>query len=633
MAFVFKQKKNIDFTRPNSAFLPGPGQYLAQTQKRKININNAPFNVKAQRDVNKIDTNPGPGTYYTDRLIDKIQKMEVEGTEKINNQNDMMRQIALFPMYKEEDLPEKYKYKYNKEKDFFGFEVKDKRFKEKINTNPGPGTYFNNKRSFSANTNKYTNNLRSKHNLRKNNLSAIYENRKICPPSIPNASTEYIVHFDDTLTIKEDEYKYKKFTGIGDNQVGPGSYELDNPKYWDKSIPQWSKMKSKRIDDNRNAISAKTNKSELETRPNTALLDMRVVPCNKKIKHENYAKVVSAQRVKRFNNFKYIQEELKSQNKKYKNNLSTNQLLVNKAYDNFMNFTKKITPGPGYYLDINKNSAFNPTYCPENYQFFGSNRDRFTDNKTNPELGPTSYFKDICQTQKVKKNNAPFSAHSKRFKYQSKKQKDEITPGPGAYNPKLDNEIEKNHFNEKMTTFYSRTKRFDENNNNIKDNLNTPGPGSYINPYSGIGFSDTVNYNGFYINNRTKKEWLRNLSKPKKQLKIMHKIKSFIPPVGEYDPEKIYTIEYNVNKYVNNFGGKNIAFNTHKPPKRKIVKSNVGPGLYYKEKSNDIKQNSKPFNSGDIRLKCEDRLDIGPGQYDSRSFFDWNKKSFNVTYI
>ena len=70
MAFVFKKEKDIDFTKPNSAFYPGPGEYLSQTNPKKIKFNiNAPFETQEQRMKDKEpNLNPGPGSYYIDKF-------------------------------------------------------------------------------------------------------------------------------------------------------------------------------------------------------------------------------------------------------------------------------------------------------------------------------------------------------------------------------------------------------------------------------------------------------------------------------------------------------------------------------------------------------------------------------------
>ena len=42
-----------------------------------------------------------------------------------------------------------------------------------------------------------------------------------------------------------------------------------------------------------------------------------------------------------------------------------------------------------------------------------------------------------------------------------------------------------------------------------------------------------------------------------------------------------------------------------------------------------------PFNQGDIKSKFLDSNQMlnGPGQYNLDSYYDWNKKSYNVNFV
>ena len=89
----------------------------------------------------------------------------------------------------------------------------------------------------------------------------------------------------------------------------------------------------------------------------------------------------------------------------------------------------------------------------------------------------------------------------------------------------------------------------------------------------------------------------------------------------------------------------NIAFNSHNTNKNddpengtrfkeKTIRSNLGPGYYYKEKTHQVTQIYPPFLDSDLKYRNNyEQYEIGPGQYDSRSYFDWNKKTYNMTFI
>ena len=121
------------------------------------------------------------------------------------------------------------------------------------------------------------------------------------------------------------------------------------------------------------------------------------------------------------------------------------------------------------------------------------------------------------------------------------------------------------------------------------------------------------------------------------------------PPIGAYDVEKVNTIESKVKNVVNTsrnlpaFGssGKRVLF------EEQIKKGKyAGHENYSKEEKSfikkEIRQNYVPFLSNtrrdDIDNFERDRLiNIGgkvggPGYYKTDSYFDWNKKSYNILF-
>ena len=125
------------------------------------------------------------------------------------------------------------------------------------------------------------------------------------------------------------------------------------------------------------------------------------------------------------------------------------------------------------------------------------------------------------------------------------------------------------------------------------------------------------------------------------------------PPLGTYDVEKINTIESRVKNAVN--AGKNLpAFNTS--TKRVLIegqmKQDYGLGIEgmdqeiknekIKDDNKTIKKNFAPFLSNTRRDDMEnfekERISNiggkigGPGYYKIDSYFDWNKKSYNILF-
>lgn len=611
MAFVYKEERKTLSLSNNEL---GPGEYLPQTVSKKIKINqNAPFETQEQRLKSSLNLNPGPGTYYYNESEIKLKKKVAQSAIAHMNQDELIAQEELKAPY-DINEPNKTKYILRPDKEKLGFEVKDKRFKNEINDIPGPGKYYNPKqRPISAMNIEVRNKLKKSHFSKENDPK---------PPSIPfKDNNGFDIGPNGELIKIRDPEEFKQFKGEGNDKVGPGSYQLDNPEKWHKAGPSWSKMSSSRM------ASAEPNKrvsSSKSTRPGTAMSSMRVAS-SKKPKVYNLNRVISAQRERRKDNIK----------KMYKDEVlfSINKDANSSYYEEFLKFTNKQNPGPGYYIDIEKESTFQSVPYPETRQFFGSNIERFPPMKTNTELGPTTYFlgSDSDFFKQPSQATAPFSTRAKRFTSTKNERLNKAIPGPGTYDPKIKTQIEKNHFNNTVAIFNIRQKRFDERNSNLKWQMNTPGPGSYINPYTATGTSNTMMINGLYIDLRKGKEILRPQSTG---AKILKKNRDIQPPVGTYDPQKTFTIAYNAKKKANEKKFENIAFNTHKEPKnKKNIKSNIGPGFYYKEKPIHQKQIYPPFHQSDIKFRTQEGIEIGPGQYDPRSYFDWNKKTYNLSFI
>ena len=81
-----------------------------------------------------------------------------------------------------------------------------------------------------------------------------------------------------------------------------------------------------------------------------------------------------------------------------------------------------------------------------------------------------------------------------------------------------------------------------------------------------------------------------------------------------------------------------VFFRTNPPLKKSHSSENIksSPGFYYTNKEFKIKQIIPPFHSSENRtLTFHSFLKnrVGPGQYKRDSYFDWNKKSFNINYV
>ena len=102
----------------------------------------------------------------------------------------------------------------------------------------------------------------------------------------------------------------------------------------------------------------------------------------------------------------------------------------------------------------------------------------------------------------------------------------------------------------------------------------------------------------------------------------------------------IDTEEYRIRKqFMKNMNAFRPPFNSAEPKFKSIKKDDTNGVLneefYYQKK--DSKYSKVPFLSK-AKRKSNEVIDsnsiekVGPGSYEQKSFFDWNKKSFNVQY-
>jgi hypothetical protein len=195
------------------------------------------------------------------------------------------------------------------------------------------------------------------------------------------------------------------FRGDKKESVGPGSYDLDNPKSWLKSGTSWSKMKEPKAFKQLGNKSVYSNTSKLSTRPQTALeLSQNIVATHSTISSSSKsvmsrtstAKMLKNAREQRKWNMLQMREDFREETQKRRNNSNRMPLLASDYYEQMEKFSNKQIPGPGYYIDIVKESDFYKKSMPypEFKQFFLSNNERFPESKTNELLGPTTYYKD-----------------------------------------------------------------------------------------------------------------------------------------------------------------------------------------------------------------------------------------------
>jgi hypothetical protein len=465
--------------------------------------------------------------------------------------------------------------------DKLGFLVKDNRFK-KIEKEelPGPGYYYKDK-------------VKSKMN-KKNTLKRIEHKTDIHRiTSIPGKNYfGYEIDPNGDAVMKTDPDKEIKHLGKGDNKIGPGQYNLDKPNDWiKKGTSEWEKSKNK-------TMSKRSEQPEVV------------------INYRDYSTIKKMQKERLVNVMTERQERQKEMMK-----------MMNMEKDNYSLVEKQMfmdTPGPGYYHNNDMMSAFRPSTVPEKFQAFGRSTERFGPRYDDENIGPGTYFKDELSKRHRNRLNSSstmdksttskknFGFNSTTTRWRENKKVNEVSPGPGSYA----------NFDDTRKTFTatgcfgSMEKRFIER----KEALLTPGPGEYQ-----------------FKTNRPNIDVMRKMLKKPEKTFTSTAIKDEIPSVGTYNPDAVLTIQYKVNK---NAANNNNYDNTYEATKFKCFDqkkskddSILGPGYYYREKKVKHKQINPAFNSKDNRFREKSFQTVGPGNYNHSTYFDWNKKSYNILFL
>ena len=464
---------------------------------------------------------------------------------------------------------------------------------------------------------------------------------------------------------------FKIFSGEKDDAVGPGSYEINLPELWRKTGTCWSKYLCE--------------KEPLKKRPNSGndSNDQKLINQTKLDKW--YKKIV-----KKIN----IEENRKNVNVNIPNiyRLSSTQQLsfkdpsmhkiheLNATQKDQMPFFIQINdvPGPGYYYDEEKKD-----YNINNKKnYFGNVKKNYHVHenlikKDKGGLGPGTYFNDNNNKKimsKEKNNSAPFLCKSKRFIYDkslilnnnkndsyadtnlrnlaSNNNNISIESNPTSNSTHkfcvskkdfIDSEQQTKNmyittkvFNPKSLsgTFYRKDIRFRENVQEENRTKEIPGPGSYINPYTNTGKSNSVKIDDKYMDIRSCRQiieknranrYFKSKRRDKNILCWLGETNEIKPCVGTYEPDKTMTILYNIKnnkKYGNN------SFNSTQYSDRNgfyMFQKNMpnGPGCYYKDKIIENKQISAAFHS------TANRFNKG-GKNNTREFHKITKKALSV---
>ena len=655
MAFVFEEERNLNFNRNSDINELGPGQYLLISDNKPIKENKFPFQSSSKKFSNTLNLNPGPGEYFHDDFEEKNKKIRENAKEMIIKKEEF-----------EKNLPENKKKLIRENYERFGFNSKEKRFKKDIHDDRiGPGNYFKDN----------NNNIKKdeKKNVIKNSEIKNYDKNREKIASIPN---KFFFGYEEDVNGKLNEKPnpnfYKQFSGLKDDTVGPGTYDIDFPEKWRIKGTSFSKSNVPRF-------------TKKKIRPKTST-NVNHINCES----GNFrGKFISKNKLNEFNN-KNNFNKLNYKNYVIKQSMKNQSIMLdknkNKNYRNF--FIINNNPGPGYYYDVENNSSFNKIknkniYTNNKNYFFGSSCNRFgqgasagfeEDFKSN--LGPGSYFvkkfsntfqknhiKNFINNNNNNDKNIAFLSKQERFgtndnNHNSNNNINSMIPNSNksAMNKSFDSTTNNTSKSTLMGTFYRKERRFFESENDLKKQMDNPGPGSYINPFSNTGDSNTIQFNGRFVDIRTGKNLLNSneINSRPKTSSINNNNKNQnknLTGKEKFYNSNLYTIEYKNNKLKHNCNM--YSFNSSELSKRNLIinKNDVGPGSYFNNeyafnKNNNINGSynetgfsfnkhfyKNGFNSTNERFKISKNNPLGPGEYSLNESYPWVKKSFNIKYL
>ena len=631
MAFVFRSSKKKEDQIKTQINLPPLNQldtktmpeitkkYLAKNNNIK---SNAPFGAKASKETQtrKYNSNsPGPGTYQLSETFLK----------KSFNQN----LTSPFDQDTIEGGPSQL------------FISKERRFKymnKTENDNPSPADYFFEKNKFAKNQEKKTHSQYPKPKIYK----VFDPHRNI---SIPSDDFYFEINNKGDIEVKQDIEEIKKC-----NNTGPGCYDVkyisknNNSIDWSRTADDIKKNKNKKNDI---LIDTKEN-----LKINTQLNTFNTFSENFDITYNNNGTNNSTNAMNL--NIKQLANKMC--------NTEINNLEEKNKKRNKLEIKTEDFPGPGDY-DITE--YIKVPICFSNVTNFGSNASRgllypnkdnkilighrdkkflavIKNNNKNLEYKKHLSLEDKEEIEnKLYKNKKNFKNLYDSYKINSiyinnLKERNIINKrilkgqiGPGSYDPSFS--FYKNKKDNDIQNFGALEIRFKDNNN---DKLLYPGVGTY-------SYQDSFSQKKSLFTSQVPPNISKKVSEGISNTKVQA-LKPYIylenhkqPAVGEYSPEKVNSYDTKVFKDMN-YSGKKPGFISGEKrffePKYKYEDENqVGKyNLLYKEK--EFSQRESPFGCKSDRFiyrrdKEKTKNDV-PCSYRYDSYFDWNKKSYNMLF-
>ena len=586
----------------------GPGSYLpVDNDYGKIEPAKIPFNSSTEK-INPTDhknTSPGPGAYFKNNQLSEIKSL-MQGDQsvyKILDYDEIAKNSKFAKLLQDKIKPT-------------GFMIKDQRFTSKKENNiPGPGYYNRTDLNFF----EHSTTKQQEQNIIKGRTGVAFypkDEKFQGPVSIPSNEKCFGYRINDNGSIVQNPKKIKASEEVD-------IFKQTMSRWTSKAglTGVWSKSKTKK--------SEKTEKQKEQEKMFRATdNDFRTTLNDSKLSSNQFLVTESGFYSPKkthsvFNMTNYfklrttnIYNITKRQSEKPKDEITK-----------LLEIKKSETPGPGYYFQTDPSK----TTTGEGFQFFKSASSRFK-NEVLENPGPGAYFKSneetlkrkhikVCKT--VNRLNKKRNYHS--YKPRSASVTEVLSPGPCEYSTQIKWNIKLNKSSKAI--FGSTENRFTTTNSK-EDNRN--GPGSYL----PINLTDRTEKKGKLLMKALTRKRLADEIKLTKPVPIQI---NKLPSVGHYNPDTIFNIDYKLHKKVLKVSSVFVPFNSlqrrFSKVKRDKTKLNIGPGYYHKEKKL-LTEPSFPFTSSSNRPALFDKAKQGaPGAYNLNSWFDWNKKTFNINYI
>ena len=501
----------------------------------------------------------------------------------------------------------------------------DTRFKSSDNHIPGVGQYNINLYNNQSSTPKKINS----NFFKKFNLYDFILNEKL--QTLPNKLPMYNIN----------NINNKNNISTKDNQK-TNNKNIFNLKKHNNAI-DWKKVSKKNLEleSNNNSLLNLDNKNT--TNDFVMLTEFNIIGN----KNENNTSLNKEKEKEKINNNEQKNIIYKNSILGFKDNFDSS--LINLTSTPIQNKQNKenVEPGPGTYEPKNLNFKLEPK--KNKYQNFGTyeSRNMFpislnkNKNMNNLRLNTDTSLNNLRFKNKLNENRNKLNKykrllHNLRFniiKEQAKQYKKNVEDnlGPGSYSPNNFYNLKKNHqmtktinINEKKVPSY-----LDRNDN--------PGVGEYDvkGEYKqNIEKNLTLQKSKMDKEKYDKKIFIENIIK-KNKIKQLQQQRRFIKI------DYTETDEYKIRKQYMHNSFFRPPFNSAEPKFKLENKNDTNINIYQNEytdyPSKKINRLNIPFLSKAIR-KCNQTIDansvkkVGPGSYEQKSFFDWNKKSFNVQY-